>query len=173
MDINAFELGENIDNQKIEFKLTSSLWEEFNINNFCNIEWTEIKYLNIENNGVSEEITNIPNDKGGIYQFIIKPNNGLSNICEFLVYVGRAKCTDTQNLRKRCREYYNHYSNNVERPKIHKMFKYWGKHLYYRYYPMIDNEEIVELEAELINSLLPPFNSEIPNKIIRDAVNAF
>ena len=35
------------------------------------------------------------------------------------------------------------------------------------------NDVIEKVEAELINSILPPFNSAIPNKEIRNVVNAF
>jgi hypothetical protein len=36
-----------------------------------------------------------------------------------------------------------------------------------------DNELIQYLEAELINSILPPFNDKIPAKKQRQAVDAF
>lgn len=36
-----------------------------------------------------------------------------------------------------------------------------------------DNQIIDKVEEELINKILPPFNDEIPDKNIRDAVKAF
>ena len=53
------------------------------------------------------------------------------------------------------------------------MLKYWGKELHLAYYPLGDNKKIVNLEKELINSLLLPLNDEIPDSNISKAIKAF
>ena len=51
--------------------------------------------------------------------------------------------------------------------------KYYKNHIFLRYSKISNNDLIVRLEAELINSLLPPFNDEVPDKIERQAIDAF
>ncbi len=170
----AFDLGEKLNNQKISYYLHKPLWEKFdypNLNlNFNN--WQSIKYLNENGDDFSDEIKNVPNDKGGLYLFYIKCEI-LSGITEYPFYIGRAKSTKHQNLRKRVKEYFQKYLRKDERPKITKMFAYWSKELHLAYFVIDDNCEIVDLEKKLINSLLLPMNDEIPDTIIKQAVSGF
>ena len=62
----------------------------------------EMKYLNNSNDGLSNEISNLPNNTGGIYIFYIK-GICLPFIENYIVYIGRCKYTDRQNIRKRAR----------------------------------------------------------------------
>lgn len=85
--------------------------------------------------------------------------------------IGRSWLTEHQHLKKRVRSYFQKYA--VERPKIKRMIKYWGPHLFIRYIELTDNDIINEIEEKLINSILPPFNDKIPDKKIKQAVSAF
>jgi excinuclease UvrABC nuclease subunit len=89
------------------------------------------------------------------------------------LYIGRAQLTDGQNLRKRVKEYFQKYSRSNERPKISKMFRYWAKELFLAYYPLPDNNTVVNVEKDIINSLILPMNDLIPDKQIKEAVKAF
>ena len=116
---------------------------------------------------MNPSMNDIPGDKGGIYLFYAR--SGIIPLNANLMYIGRAKITDHQNLKKRVREYYN----PKNRPRINILIQLWGTYLYVKYLPLEDNRIIEELEKRLINSILPPFNNEIPDKTVRDAVNAF
>lgn len=170
----AFPLGEQIKLHTFEFKLYPKLWDDFSVeDDIINaLEWSETKFLNDEGNDFSDEVKNLPNDSGGIYIFIIK-SQVLRDISEYLAYIGRAQFTENHNLRIRCKRYLSQYLNEKERPKITTLINYYKDHLFLRYTKVSDNELIVRLEAELINSLLPPFNDEIPNKLVRQAIDAF
>lgn len=132
--------------------------------------WSEeIKYINREGDGISEEILNLPNDIGGIYLFYIKGLN-LPFMENYILYVGRCKKTSNQNIRKRAKEYYR----DTDRSLIKKMFRLWKDYLYYRYFPDNDNDRIDKNEIYLIRALLPPFNERIPDRIdIQPTVSAF
>lgn len=119
----------------------------------------EIKYLNDPGDDISQEIKSLPSDKGGIYMFFIKGLN-LSFVENYILYIGRCKYTATQNIKKRAREYFND-----NRPMIKKMFRLWKEHIYYRYYPDINNYNIDCNEIQLIRALLPPLNETIPDKL--------
>lgn len=170
----AFHLGEQIKLHTFEFKLCPQLWSEFNVeDNIINaLEWNETKFLNDDGNDFSDEVKNLPNDSGGIYIFIIRCHV-LKEISEYLAYIGRAQFTESHNLRVRCKRYLTQYLNEKERPKITTLINYYKDHLFLRYTKVPDNDLIVRLEAELINSILPPFNDEIPDKIVRQAIDAF
>lgn len=54
------------------------------------------------------------------------------------------------------------------------MFHKWDKYLYYRYYPDVDNDRIKQNEVQLIRSILPYFNEDIPDNIeVRETIPAF
>jgi len=176
MQDKAFDLGEEINSRKLTFKLYPDLWSDY-LNKYQGIDlsinnWKTIKYLNTDGTDFNTDINLLPNDKGGLYLFTIG--------CEIIppytyypVYIGRAQLTDNQNLRKRCREYFNKYKGKSERGKITRMFKYWSEYLYLSFMVLNSNKDIIEIEDELINTLLFPFNDQITNQKVRDAVKAF
>lgn len=177
----AFALHEEIIKKTLSFKLHQDLWSKYDLTtidlDFDN--WTTIKYLNEDCSQLNSAMNSIPNDKGGIYLFSIKCEV-INKLTEYPVYIGRAQFTENQNLRKRCREYFTKYLRNDERPRITKMIKYWGAELYLSYF-VVENSQnnddnnniIIDLEKKLINSLLLPFNTEIPDMEIRQAISAF
>lgn len=133
-------------------------WDTFDSNyeTILNNNWQEIKFLNETGNQLADEIYNIPNDTGGIYTFIIKPNI-INGAHLYIVYIGRVQLTPNQNLRKRIREYFSD-----TRPLVLLMRETWGKYLYVRYLPLTDNVQIRGLEQELIRIILPPCNDKYP-----------
>ena len=153
----------------VRFRISPILWERYNdeIRLITNGEWHEVKFLD-DALSVSHELRTIPDDCGGIYSFIAKPDL-IPGSHRYLFYIGRSKFTRHQNLRKRCNEY-----RNEDRFKLDEMINIWGKFLYIRYLPMrVDNDLIDRVEAELINAILPPCNERIPDKTIRRAMPAF
>jgi hypothetical protein len=176
MTNSAFDLGEEIKLHTLEFKLHTGLWKKFNAVGKVNLSvnnWTGIKYLNALSNDLHQDVsTKIPKNFGGLYLFTIKCEI-ISGMTEFPVYLGRAQKSASQNLRKTCKEYYQKYAKTNERPKITKMFKYWSENLHLYFLPLAANQDIIDYEKDLINSLLLPFNDEIPDQETRQAVKAF
>ena len=162
------DIFNSIATTKLDIVLNPSFWDSFNKDLFpiTTSAWSEVKFLN-DNLQLNEDLVSIPNNCGGIYAFVVKPEI-IPKTHLYLMCIGRAQFTETQNLRKRCKEYLSQ-----KRPKIKRMIDTWGKYIYIRYLVLSDNTIIKKTEAALINSILPPFNDEIPNKTIRDAVKAF
>jgi hypothetical protein len=171
---NAFSLGEELELRTIYYRLHKGLWDKFSFPSldlkFDN--WQKIKYLNISADDFHVDVNNVPNNSGGLYLFYVRCEI-ISGVTEFPLYIGRAQLTDGQNLRKRVKEYFQHFARNNERPKITRMFKYWAGELHLAYHPLTDNADIISLEKQLINCLLLPMNDEIPDKETKDAVKAF
>lgn len=170
----AFDLGEEIKLRRLDYVVHSKLWTNFTSLHLdiSFSKWNTIKYLNDIGDDYNDAISSIPNDKGGLYLFFAKCPI-ISGITEYPFYIGRAQLTKGQNLQKRVKEYYSHYAKENERPKITRMFKYWGQQLHLAYLILEENEEVRDLEKQLINSLLLPMNDQIPEKEIREAVKAF
>ncbi|TLD41181.1 MAG: hypothetical protein JETT_2563 [Candidatus Jettenia ecosi] len=170
----AFHLGEEIKLKTVQYRLHQNLWKRYDLStldlSFSN--WITIKYLNDEGTDFNNDIDLLPSNRGGLYMFSIRCPI-IPGITEFPVYIGRALLTEGQNLRKRCREYFTKYSRSNERPKITILFNYWSKDLYLSFMKLEENNDIIDYEKKLINSLLLPFNDEIPEKEVRQAVKAF
>lgn len=170
----AFAVGEEMALRKVPYILYNKQWSRYDLSKidlkFAN--WTTIKYLNRNGTDFNEDIKKLPSNKGGLYMFSIYCPI-IEGRTEFPVYVGRALLTEGQNLRKRCREYFQKYFKENERPKITRMFKYWGEELYLSFIVIDENDLLIDYEKKLINSLLLPFNDEIPEKEIKQAKKAF
>lgn len=169
--MNRFDLCEAIKLHKVYFYLNpDNEWGNFpeHLKTLVQQPWAEFKYFVDETNELSPEAASIPNDCGGIYLFYINAKV-IPDVHVYLAYIGRAKKTDSQNLRKRVRE----YASEEKRPKICDMKHYWGKYLYVRYLPLptVSNDTIDELEEELIKAVLPPFNDRYP-KVYNQAIRA-
>lgn len=69
------------------------------------------------------------------------------------MYIGRARYTENQNLRKRILEYYRYAP---ERTKVAEMFREWREEVHCSYIDLsCSNDETDCIEAELVNKLLP------------------
>lgn len=170
----AFILSDNIKTHEVIYRLYPGLWNQFDYTLIEKINpvWNEVKFLNADGDDISDEMKSLPNDHGGIYIFVIK-NNILPNSSEYLAYIGRAQFSDNHNLKIRCRKYFYEYLGENGRSKIIRMIGKWGNQLYVKYAEIDNNNDTIKLEADLINAILPPFNDAIPEKTIRQAVNAF
>ncbi|OMF34935.1 hypothetical protein [Paenibacillus peoriae] len=162
------DLIDKMKNTEIKFKLCPELWNKEELD-WSEFTFFEKKFLNDDVTAMHQSMDDIPSNTGGIYLFFIRP--GIIPNFDYLVYIGRAQYTSGQNLKKRCRSYFQKYPK--ERPKINWMIREWGPYLHIKYIELTDNDTIKDLEKKLINSLIPPFNDEIPNKTIKRAVDAF
>ncbi len=131
--------------------------------------WSQqIKFFNSDKTDVSDDIKRLPNTTGGIYIFELKGIT-IPFMENYILYIGRCQYTNNQNIRKRAREYLH-----PDRDLIEQMFRRWADYIYYRYCPDTDNERIKETEQILISSILPQYNSDIPQRvIIENPVSAF
>ena len=170
----AFQLGEELTLRTISYKLHPAMWIRYDLSkiNLNLSNWTTIKYLNDDGTDFNENIKILPNDKGGLYLFSIYCPI-IQGRTEFPAYIGRALLTKGQNLRKRCKEYFQKHYREDERPKITTLFKYWSNDIYLSFLVIDENEDVIDYEKKLINSLLLPFNDEIPEIEIKEAKKAF
>lgn len=130
--------------------------------------WESIKYLNDAGTALSDDIRKLPDDCGGIYLFLLKPDL-LPQTHRYIMYIGRAHRATSFSLRKRCRTYISD-----DRPKVHRMIKRWGKDLYLYYLPIKDTDDFIDkVERELNRVIIPPCNTQIPDYYVLPGTNMF
>jgi len=121
---------------------------------------------------LSEEVKQLPNDKGGIYLYVIE-NCVIPNSGSYIMYVGRARCTQNENLRNRAKSHFKQYVRHEENERLERLFDKWKPYIYLLYLPIDGNDEIDLVEDELIIALTPPCNKEYPSPKIRKKLSAF
>jgi len=111
----------------------------------------------------------IPDDRAGVYTFVVKPGIADHPECAYLLYVGKA---ENQSLRERFTQYFYERNARKGRPKVQKMLNLWDHHLWFCYATIEDPTEIHGIEQGLISAYLPPINDEFPAEI-RKAMKAW
>lgn len=155
----------------VEFVLNIDKWQtvDSEIRNIVSEHWEHIKFLNDDGTDISNEISKVPNDKGGIYAFLIKPEI-IPGLHMYIMYIGRARKKNGFSLQKRCKDYLTD-----TRVKVAYMREMWGKELYFYYMPLEDDDLIERVERELIRVIIPPCNTQIPDQYVSylPGINAF
>ncbi|MBQ4585181.1 MAG: hypothetical protein IJA82_03130 [Clostridia bacterium] len=157
------------------FYLIPELWEKFNISDLGAIDfskWKMVKMMN-DDGEISEDTKKIPTAHGGIYIYTILPPV-VPQCGGYIMYVGMASKTSSENLRSRVRSYKSQFGDSYTRDRIHNLFANWGKYVYVYYLPVAADEKVIlELETRLIGCLIPPCNSDIRDVAVKKRVKAF
>lgn len=107
--------------------------------------------------------SNVPNDRGGVYSFIVCPGIEQHPLCSYLLYVGKAI-----NFRDRYNSYLKNFKKEAirtEQPHVTVMLQKWEEYLFYCYAPIEETALIEETESRLIQAYLPPTNKQIDGDI--------
>jgi excinuclease UvrABC nuclease subunit len=124
------------------------------------LKWNKIKFLKGNKNILPET--------PGIYMFILRPY--LAGLCQFssdfILYIGQ-----TKNLRSRYLDYFQ-YKNSIKAADQDKrtMIVIWENHLYFYYHSLPTNTsktELDDLEYDLIDSVIPPFNARFRSENVK------
>lgn len=175
-DIDIFDPVESdLESYRNEYTMAPELWQKFQINDLVGVDfskWKKIKFLN--NGDLSSQISRIPTKYGGIYVYCIEPNV-IPNVGCYIMYIGMASKTPSENLRQRVRSYKKQVGADYTRNRLHRLFSKWGDYVYVHYLPVDATKDvIVALEDRLIGAFgKPPCNAEVRSRSVKDAVGAF
>ena len=113
----------------IPFELNIDKWETISdeVREAISAEWQHIKFMNPDGTDINDDISKVPNDRGGVYLFLLKPDI-IKGLHRYIMYIGRAKRKKAFSLRKRCVSYIKD-----TRPSIAMMRELWGEYLYFFY----------------------------------------
>lgn len=122
--------------------------EDFRIDN---LEWNSIPYGDVD-------IDQVPNDRRGLYAFVVYQGNSVFPPHGYILYIGIAGKNSERSLRERYRDYLN--AKKVrKRAKIARMIGLWHEVLRFYFAPIsedITTDDLQLMEEQLNSALLPP-----------------
>ena len=116
------------------------------------LNWQSIKF------NAEEEIDHIPDDKRGVYAFVISTDANPMPIHGYIMYIGIAGRDSNRSLRTRYREYLT-MSAVLRRPKINTLIANWYSVLRFFFAPVDDDfpsADLKDLEIKLNTAWMPP-----------------
>lgn len=147
----ADEANNLINKFTIEFTLSPKLMLS---DNYCFdiLAWESVKFG-------EEEVNRVPNDKRGIYAFIVTIESDTLPPNSYVLYIGIAGKNSKRSLRERYRDYLNERKVMIRGGRVARMIGCWHNVLRYYFVPVdeaISSEKLQELELQLNSALLPP-----------------
>jgi len=112
----------------------------------------------------------IPEEQG-VYMFVIEPNVKLHVQHSYILYIGRAR-----NLRERFKQYFSYRNSRHPSDQLRRvMVLVWEKYLLFSYCLASDLElsELDDLEYALIDTIVPPMNSQFRAEVIKQRVKLY
>lgn len=114
------------------------------------LSWSVVKFD-------ESEKEQVPDDRQGVYTFVVKPGIANHPECAYLLYVGK---TEKQGFRKRFTQYFSEKNDPKGREPVKMMLGLWKEHLWFCYAPIDDIQQIDSIEKSLIDAFVPPINQE-------------
>lgn len=110
----------------------------------------------------------LSNTAKGIYIFVVKPELGIDPEPLHLMYVGKVEASNT--FHKRFYDYVGAIGKKDKRRNIQLLTNLWpGKTYVYVYELGVSDAEIVEIEDNLIDTIVPPMNNRFKLKRAKDS----
>ena len=173
-EIKKIDVVQNLQSMTWAFCLSTELWEKC-INNSVTSSLNlmkKIKYFGNSDKQLSEEVDKLPNDRGGVYIYSIE-NSLVPSLGSYIMYVGRARKTEYENLRIRIKAHFSQYKRHEENERLERVFDNWKQYVYLSYLPMDGNDVIDLMENQLITALTPPCNKQYLAPRVRRKLSAF
>ena len=157
VDLNSIIDCVNLANQeiagcKVSFVLNAEFLSNENYT-ITSLNWDSIPYG-------KNELERIPDNKRGIYAFVVCHNNAVLPMHGYIMYIGIAGRDSSRTLRARYKEYLNE-KKIMERFHIARMIATWHRVLRFFFAPVDDDvsaDDLKALEKQLNDALLPPFS---------------
>jgi len=129
-------------------------WKEFNPPVSITWNWSSVPFEKTSS-------LSVPNDKHGLYSFVLCPGVASHPRNYFILYVGKA---DNMSLRERFRSYFQDMQR-VKRPPISYLLMKYAGYLEFCFTPVEEKNDIEGGEQSLLTALMPPFNTTLPGKV--------
>lgn len=112
------------------------------------LNWTKVKY--------TDHATHVFPNQQGVYIFIVGFENANLPTNSYVMYVGKAGDTNSNNtISKRFRDYVNP-SGFRDRPRVKRLIQYFSDHLYYYYATIPAGQSTADVESTLADIFVPP-----------------
>jgi hypothetical protein len=155
------------DDWEIEWDDVVGLLKHYNIKKFilCPEHWigyknSRLKWKKVKFN--SRGVKKLPDDKQGLYSFLVQPNVAGHPAISYLLYIGE---TTKQTLKGRCSDYLPEAKSKKARVPIRSMIRKWPDHLWLYFAVVDDVSQIKKLEEDLLKAYMPPFNQKFTAEV--------
>lgn len=135
----------------VTFKLKPQHWQAYD--SLVELRWNTVRF------GESN-ISKIPDDRGGVYTFVVLPRIAKHPKCAYVVYVG-----ETHEFRQRYRSYVRDRTDPKARPLVKVMLSLWDGYLGYCYAPITRTDLIHQVQDNLIKTFDPVINRLYPKDV--------
>ena len=133
------------------------------------LNWESIQFDN------ASEISHIPDDRRGVYAFVVANDAPPLPTHGYIMYVGIAGVESNRSLRARYKDYLD--TNKVlNRPKVMRMVALWHDVLRFFFAPVdstITSDQLEDLERNINSTWMPPCNQQDVDATTRAMRKAF
>ena len=153
------EVQHRLHKTNITFFHSPAMWRDCTLP--VELEWVPIKF-----NEANRSL--VPSDDSGVYVFMLQPDFPGPPNASYLLYIG-----ETNRFRRRYGEYLREQrKTNFVRGRISYMLERWADHLWFYYASIAKNDLRKQIEDDLINACIPPYNIKLKGTI-KEAISAF
>ena len=130
-----------------------------------NLEWENYKFSKENSDQIPEE--------QGIYMFVLNIEDRimLNGNSKYILYIGQ-----TTNLNTRYKSYFRYVHSDEPSDFLKKcMILIWGNKLDFHYFETnnVSNDELNNIEFDLIDAVIPPFNIRFRCNLIKKSVKLY
>ena len=141
----ANEANAEIGNYRVQMMLSP---DKMRFNAYCvpTLTWQSISYGDAE-------LQQVPNNRRGVYAFVLCEHNSVLPPHGYVLYVGIAGRGSNRSLRARYKDYLNAKAVTKKRPKIAYMIGNWRQVLRFYFVPVepeFPSADLERLESQLI-----------------------
>ena len=164
----AQQADETVGRYRLEFTLSPKTLRS---TNFCipNLVWQSVRFG-------AAEFKKLPNDRRGVYAFVLCEPNSVLPQHGYVAYIGIAGRDSNRSLRERCRDYLNDKKMVKTRQGIARLIGNWRDILHVFYAPVdaaVSTQTLKQIEAELNGALQPPYSRGDVQATIKNYQKAF
>lgn len=112
------------------------------------LNWIKVKY--------TEHAAHVFPEQQGVYLFMVGFENANLPTNSYVMYVGKAGDTTSNNTISNRFKDYVHPSGYRSRPRVKKLIQYFSDHLYYYYATIPAGQSTADVESTLADIFVPP-----------------
>jgi hypothetical protein len=138
------------------FRLSKDHWEELNLP--VALDWEMYRFE-------ANSRPHIPNNRKGVYSFVIQPGIANHPSCSYLIYVGMVEKGE-RSFRVRFNEYLrDEIGLKTRRLSIHDVLSRWSGYIWFCFASINDETVIADVEEHLLDAYIPPYNKQFRGAI--------
>ena len=142
---------------KVTFNHSPELWKDCCLP--VELDWKCIRFTR-------ENEDCVPQDKYGVYAFMLEPEIPGPPKSAYLLYIGKTEVN--RRFRRRYKDYIYHQYSEIgydQRPRIARLLEIWNGYIWFYYAPIEDINLVEDVETILLNACIPPANDKFKGRI--------